>query len=209
MSNLQGHPNVPAVAGRKYQNPPKADPTPGSEEADVAQGEKFWVEAAISFYDKFGKQVGVDQLQRLVGLPGVRPWYQAFRDEWIAQESIPEAWKEVGLTASMWALAQHERRESRRYAVERDISIAEEKARLDAMLADHVRRLDAKAPPHSFVTKVVEAGYLELPLESQIAVEAETGEKRKLVLEAELKAQRKKWVDKLRVDPARDPFRGA
>lgn len=149
-----------------------------------------------AFNARFGTDIAdVTVVRRLLSSPHVREWYADYRATRAQALALPAHWRDAGLTAQQWAQAEAARQQVRahRAAFAREAAqiSAEFQQRLRIAEANLATRVDAVASP---LTRVLDAGYEQLPLDAQIRIESQTGAARDTLLKAELAAARRTWV---------------
>lgn len=162
----------------------------------------------VAFNAKFSQAVTDPAVvKKLLGSPHVRAWYKDYKAERASSLSLPDHWREVGLTPAQWAASQAARTAIREARADFATKSAELAAKFDADLKTAEKQCEARSAPHlTPLVRVLDAGYNQLPLEAQLRIESAAADRRTATMEAELKAWR---VAALRMlADGQDPFRG-
>lgn len=164
----------------------------------------------VAFNAHFGTaETDLAVVQRMLGVPGVREWYAQYRAEYAIESSLPDHWREAGLTAPEWAgvqVARRARTEARANAAKLlNQAAADYAARQKAIEASLNEILSRQTTP---LIEVVEAGLDRLPLSARLAIERQTGDERTAAANQALSDHRRIWVAAFHARPTVSPFRG-
>lgn len=161
-----------------------------------------------AFNSRFGTSLSdPDVVKRMLGSPHVRGWYAEYRAERAESQQLPPQWAEAGLTPAQWAQAAPVRQQIRaiRSVAAREIATEAQRfqSRLGAINSRTDKEVGAITTP---LVRVLNAGFPDLPLSRQLAVENGPADKRDDRLAVQMAAWRSEAVELL--NGGGDPFRG-
>lgn len=146
------------------------------------------------------------EMASLLGSPHVAPWYRMYRMARARERAVPEHWSNLGLVADEWAAAQANKPAVKTALKAHADAVYTASRAFDAALARANQALDQALTALSPLERVLTAGYNQLPLERQFAVERGPADQRDTRLAAQLAAMRAIWLARARA--GEDPFRG-
>lgn len=151
------------------------------------------------FNAHFGKTLTYEVISRLLGSGPFRGWYETWKRERATALSLPDHWRDAGLTPADWQEAMAgmaRRRDRRRKFADESSTLARD---FDRKLKEAEARLEADLRSmETPVALVVEIGYADLDADALVRVETLTGEARESQLETEISALRKASVQALK-----------
>lgn len=155
------------------------------------------VRLLLDFNNAHGQHLNdPDVLRRILGSRHVKPWYDAWKAADSLEKSLPPHWAAANMTPAEWNAAQIAVRN--RATARRNHAMAIEaaaRAFAAARQAADQQLANALAATPSPMAQVIEAGYEQLSLADQLAIESAPPADRQRELDTRLAAARAVWVN--------------
>jgi len=153
-----------------------------------------------AFNRDFGtSETKFENLQKILGTPPVKDWYNEYKGARAAALALPALWKQIGLTPEHWNMHLSATAKRKNARASHSNTVTELAAKYQKQLRNAELSLEAElAATSNPVTKIVEMGYNSLGVLDLLAVEGESdADTRSKMLDAKLNALRRAEAAKL------------
>ncbi len=136
----------------------------------------------------------------MLGTKKVVPGYQQWRGQKSVVQSLPDHFKDDGMSPAVWEGLEAVRTQRKKIRAElaAEINALAEKYRKELLALEKAFQVELDNTSSPWI-KVVEGGFQHLELVEQLAIEQkDTPAERKVALNAALLKARKRWVEKAR-----------